>query len=409
LHPAVSKLSNGLTLIVQPTSVSDTVSIYGHIRNRAEVEEPNGKEGVALVLNELLTFGTEQHDRLRFQEALDALGAQENAGTDFNIQVLRPDFDRGAALLAENELRPALPEDALDNLKGQFSAYVAARNRSPGYLAQRALRSSLYPVGDPMIRQADAASIQGLSRGDVVDYFHRTFRPDLATIVVIGNVTVDEAKAVIARYFGSWRADGPVPEVDLPAIPPNKAAALAVPDASRVQDNVVLAQTLALSRGDPDYYALALGNAVLGGGFYATRLSIDLRKNAGLVYSVNSDLQPGRTRSAFLVRYASNAENVGKAADAVNQEIQNMQGSPVPADELLKAKAILLRQIPLGESGVDEIARSFLTDEDLGLSVDENQIAARRYMQLTAADVQEAFRRWMRPRDFVRTSQGPVP
>ncbi len=65
-----------------------------------------------------------------------------------------------------------------------------------------------------------------------------------------------------------------------------------MPDASRVQDRVVLAQNLALTRTDPDYYALELGNAVLGGSFYSSRLSIDLRKDAGLVYSVESICRP---------------------------------------------------------------------------------------------------------------------
>ena len=320
LRPAVSKLPNGVTLIVQPTKVSDTVSILGHIRNRPEVEEPVGKEGVSLVLSELLPFGTEAHDRIAYQQALDAIGAEENAGTGFSVKVLRRDFARGAALLAENELHPLLPEEALQNLKGQLGSYIATRNRSPAYLTQRALRRGLYPAGDPMLRQAEGTTIRGLTRDDVLSYYRLAYRPDLTTIVVIGNVTVDEARTVIMRYFGGWRALGPAPQVDLPAIPPNQATALAVPDASRIQDNVVLAQTLALPRANPDYYALALGNAVLGGGFYATRLSIDLRKNAGLVYSVNSNIQSGRTRSVFLVHYASDSQNVAKAADAVARE-----------------------------------------------------------------------------------------
>ena len=409
LRPSVSRLPNGLTVIVQPTTVSDTVSIYGHIRNRAEVEEPVGKEGVSLVLDQLLSFGTEVHDRIAFQQALDAIGAEENAGTDFNIKVLRRDFDQGAALLAENELRPALPEEALQNLKGQLAPYIAARNRSPGYLTQHALRSGLYPANDPLLRQANAVTVSGLSRQDVLSYYKLAYRPDLATIVVIGNVTVDEAKSVIARHFGNWRAAGPAPNVDPAPVPPNSANAFAIPDASRVQDNVTLAQTLAMPRSHPDYYALRLGNAVLGGGFYATRLSIDLRKNAGLVYSVNSDLQPGRMRSAFLVRYASDPQNVVKAEDAVAKEVADMQATAVSAAELQKAKALLLRQMPLNESGVEEIAQEWIRDQDLGLPIDESQIAATRYLALSPVDVQNAFRKWMRPADFVRASQGPAP
>ncbi len=409
VHPVVSRLPNGLTLIVQPTRVSDTVSIFGHVRNRPEMEEPAGKEGVSLVLEELLSYGTRQHDRVAFQQALDAIGAEESVGADFRIKSLAPNFARAAALLAENQLHPALPPEAFSNIRAQFSAYIAARNRSPAYLAQRGLRASLYPAGDPMLRQASEASLTGLSLDDVAAYHAKVYRPDLTTIVVIGNVTPAQARAVIAREFGGWRAEGAPPAVDLPVIPPNRSAALAVPDTSRVQDNVVLAQTLAVPRADPDYYPLALGNAVLGGGFYATRLSIDLRKNAGLVYSVSSDMQPGRSRSAYLVRYASDPQNVGKAADAVQREIADMQQMPPTAGELLKAKALLIRQMPLHESGTDEIAQALLARVDLGLPLDEPQAAASRYIALTPVEVQAAFRKWMRPGDLVRTSQGPVP
>ena len=87
----------------------------------------------------------------------------------------------------------------------------------------------------------------------------------------------------------------------------------------------MLAQNLALTRADPDYYPLQLGNAVLGGSFYSTRLSIDLRKNSGLVYSVDSVLQAGRTRGVYLVEYASDPQNVVKAADMVAREVTAMQ------------------------------------------------------------------------------------
>ena len=409
LHPAVSKLSNGITLIVLQTDVSDTISIFGHIRNRPEVAEAIGKEGAALVLEELLSFGTQKYDRVSFQKALDAIGAQERAGTDFSIKVLRPDFARAAELLAENEIEPALPQAALDSLKDQLGRYVAARNRSPSYLAQRSLRTGLYPPGDPMLRQADGQSIASLTRTDIVAYHRYAFRPDLATIAVAGNIAPQAAKAVIEKAFGRWQAAGPPPDIDLPLIPANKAVTLAVPDLSRVQDDVVLAQTLMLSRAHPDYDALQLGNAMLGGGFYASRLSIDLRKNAGLVYSVNSGLQAGRTRSAFLVRYASDPQNVAKAADAVMREIKDMQSTPVGLAELQKAKALLLRQIPLNESGVDNIAQELLGNADLGVPLDQQRISAQRYIDLTPQNVQVAFQNWMRPGDLVRTSQGPAP
>src|SRR5207248_1795047 len=236
-------------LIVQSEDVSDTVSVYGHIRNRPETEELEGAEGVAQVLEPLLTHGSEHLDRVAFQQALDAIGAREHAGTDFSVQALAEHFERAVELLADNELHPALPQAAMEIIRGQVAQGVAARNASPGFLTQRSLRAALYPPDDPSLRMATPETVYALT----------------------------------------------------PA-------------------------------------------AVRGGSFYATRLSIDLRKNSGLVYSVQSLLQAGRTRSVYLVEYASDPQNVAKAADMVAREVTAMQESPVGADELTRVKACLLRQ-----------------------------------------------------------------
>ncbi|HEY0766600.1 MAG TPA: pitrilysin family protein [Steroidobacteraceae bacterium] len=409
LHPIVSTLPNGLTLIVQTEDVSDTVGVYGHIRNRPETQEPKGQEGVAQVLERLQTYGSERLDRVAFQQALDAIGAREHAGTDFSVQALAEHFERAVELLADNELHPALPNAAMEVIRGQVALGVAARNASPGFLTQRSLRAALFPPDDPSLRMATPETVQALTPAAVRSYYTSVFRPDLTTIVVIGKVTSAAARAAIDRYFGAWSASGPAPVIDLPPAPPNGPGTVAVPDASRVQDRVVLAQNLALTRSDPDYYALQLGNAVLGGSFYSTRLSIDLRKNSGLVYSVQSVLQAGRTRSVYLVEYASDPQNVARAANMVAREVTAMQGAPAGADELTRVKACLLRQLPLSEAGVEQIARGLLARSDLGLALDEPTTAAQRYIALDAAAIQSAFRKWLRPQDLVRVSEGPTP
>ena len=409
LQPLVSRLPNGLTLIVQTEDVSDTVSVYGRIRNRPEMQEPHGQEGVAALLDRLLTYGSERLDRVAFQQALDAIGAKEKAGTDFSVQVLSDYFERAVELLADNELHPALPDAALTVIRGQMVQGVASRNASPGFLTQHSLRTGLFPADDPSLRMSTPESVRSLTGPAVRAYYGRVFRPDLATIVVIGKVTPEAARAAIEKYFGPWSATGPAPAIDLPPAPNNPAATIAVPDASRVQDRVVLAQTLALTRADADYYPLQLGNAVLGGSFYATRLTIDMRRNAGLVYSVDSVLQAGRTRSVYLVQFASDPQNVVKAANMVAKEISTMQEAAVGADELTRVKACLVRQLPLSESGISEIAQGILGRSDLGLPLDEPTHAAQRYIELDGAAVQGAFRKWLRPQDFVRVSEGPPP
>jgi zinc protease len=408
-HPVVSHLANGLTLVVQPEDVSDTVSVIGHIRNRPEVQAPNGQEGISNLLGELLSYGSQHLDRLAYERALDAVGAEAHAGTDFSAETLTSGFERSVELLADNELHPALPQQALEIMRPQFAQIVTARNRSPGYLLQRSVRGALFPATDPSLRETTAGSIQGINIDQVRAFHAATFRPDLTTIVVIGKVTPEKARATIEKYFGAWGATGPKPNTDLPAVPANGTATIAVPDATRVQDNVVLAENLALTRSNPDYYALELGSAVLGGGFYSSRLSIHLRKEAGLVYSVGSNLQIGRTRGTYLIDFASDPQNVTKAAAMAVKDVRGLQEQPPGAEELLRTKALMLRQIPLSEASINEIARGIISRDDLDLPLDEPTIAARRYIALTPQDVQNAFRKWIRPTDFVRVSQGPTP
>jgi len=294
-------------------------------------------------------------------------------------------------------------------LRGQVSQVVGARNSSPSHLAQHALRESLFPKDDPSLREATPQSVRALGMEQVRAYYHDTFRPDLATIVVIGNITPPQAQVTIDRYFGGWSAAGATPQIDLPSVPPNRAALIAVPDDSRIQDQVVLAQNLDLTRSDPDYYALSLGSAVLGGGFYSTRFSIDLRKNAGLVYSVDSQLQVGRSRGVYLINYACDPQNVTRAQEIVVRDLKAMQTQTVGEEELQRVKALLLRRIPLGEASIDDIALGFIHRRDLNLPLDEPISAARRYIALQPLEVQAAFGKWLRPDDLVRVTQGPAP
>ncbi|HEX9159907.1 MAG TPA: pitrilysin family protein [Rhizomicrobium sp.] len=409
LNPVVSTLPNGVTLIVQPETVSDTITVYGHIRNRAETETPKGQEGVADVLHQLFSYGTETLDRVAFEQALDEAGAQEVAGPDFSVQALASNFDRATQLLADNQLHPRLPAEAFAVVRERAAQVAAATLKSPAHLTLVGLRQKLFGKDDPSTREATPETVRALTLDEVRAYFKNVYRPDMATIIVIGKVDPAEARAMIEKYFGQWTASGAKPETDLPVVPENGAATLAVPDASRVQDQVYLAQNVPLTRTDPDYYPLALGDAVLAGGFYASRLSIDLRKTSGLVYSVNSQLEAGRTRSAFLIDYACDPDKVGRAAQIAATDVKKMQDAPVPPAELDRAKAILIREMPLEEASVNEIASAFALRRDLGLPLNEPTIAAERYVALSAADVQAAFRKWMRPADFVRASQGPTP
>lgn len=409
LSPFSTNLPNGLRLIVQPQTVSGTVSVYGRVKNNAKVQMPAGKDGVDRALDELFSYGTKSLDRLAFQKALDDIGANESAGTEFSLQVLPEHFDRGVQLLADNELSPALPESDFKTIQPQLAASVAGELQSPDHITSHTLTMALFPKGDPSQRETTPDSMNALTIDDVQNYYHAAFRPDLTTIVVIGNVTVENAVAVIQKYFGDWQAAGEKPNTLFPAVPTNSVSVTHVPDSSRVQDKVTLGETLQITRTNADYYALQLGNHVLGGGFYATRLYRDLREKNGLVYFVSSTFNIGLTRGIYQVSYACDPPNVSKARAMILADLKDMQTKKVTSQELHQAKLMLLRDIPLSEDSVDGIAGGWLSRSELNLPLDEPVQAGKIYLKLGARDVRKAFVKWLRPDGLVQVTQGPVP
>lgn len=403
------ELPNGIRLIVRTDHTSPTVTVVGQIKHNSKLQTPKGEDGVSDVLDDLYSYGTTTLDRIAFQKALDDIAASESAGYEFSLSVLKQYFSRGVQLLADNELHPALPAQAFAITKMQTARFVAGNLQSPGYRTSRALAKALLPATDPELRQTTPETVSRLTLDEVKQYHAKTVRPDLTTIVVIGDVTPDEAKAVIEKWFGNWKAAGPRPPTTLPPVPLNKTSATNVPDPERVQDAVVLAEQLKLNRFSPDYYPLQLGTHVLGGGFYATRLYHDLRQTSGLVYFVGVSLNTSKTRASYSIDYGCNPDNVSKARALIERDLEQMRTQDVSPAELHQAKALLLRQIPLGEASETAVAEGILGRAMIGLPLDEPIIAARKYNVLTANQVRQAFDRDIRPADLVQVVRGPAP
>jgi zinc protease len=409
IEPSDATLPNGIRLIVRTDTTSPTVTVLGDVKHEADLQTPAGQEGVADVLDGLYSYGTETLGRLEFQKALDDIAANETAGSHFSLSVLKEKFSRGVQLLADNELHPALPAEAFAVTKEQTAQFIAGNLQSPGYRTSRATDLALLPAGDPSLREATPATVSKLTLDEVKQYHAATIRPDLTTIVVIGDVTPEDAKAVIERWFGDWKAAGPKPDTTLPPVPLNKPSAINVADAEQVQDSVELAEQLKLNRFDPDYYPLQLGTHVLGGGFYATRLYHDLRQIAGYVYTVDVGLSATETRATYSVSYGCDPENVSKARALIERDLNQMRKEDVSDSELHQAKALLLRQIPLSESSEESVAAGMLARAQIGLPLDEPLRAAQKYFDLNADEIKAAFARNIRTGDLVQVVRGPAP
>jgi zinc protease len=252
--------------------------------------------------------------------------------------------------------------------------------------------------------------MQGISLDEVKAYYAKTMRPDLTTIVVVGNVTPQDARASIERAFGGWHAVGPAPNVDLPPVPLNPPGDVKIPLPNINQDYVTLEELVPLPRSAPQYYPLVLGNTVLGGGSLGpeqSRLFRDIRQNAGLVYSIDSQFVSGDSRSRFSIEFACAQGNEARIESLVNDELKQLRTEPIGDFELSLMKASMVRRVTLGDASASEIGEALLNDATSGLPLDQAHIDAQHLLATDAQAIQDAFAANIRPENFVRTIEGP--
>jgi len=409
LDPTSMTLANGIRLIVQPETITKTVVVSGSIENNPAVQEPADQRGINDVTTALFPFGTTTYDRVAYQAELDKIAATVSAGTDFGVEVLSKDFDRGVQLLADDELHPAFAASSFAIVKGQYLGQMQGEVTSPDYLAEVALSNALYPPGDPYRNFATLKTAQAITLDDVKAWYAAAYRPDLTTIVVIGDTTPDAARAVIEKYFGGWTASGPKPQTEPPAVPVNATSQVVVPAQGRVQSSVELVELNDVRRTDPDWAPLQLANTALTGGFYSSILYHDLREVHGYAYSVGSSLRAGKTRSTFSISYACNPQNIVPAEQAVVADLQRVATTPLSQNDLERAKALLLGEVPIQQASYDGVSSLLLRYATQDLPLDQYQIDAQNFLSASAAQVQAAFAKWIRPSGFVRIVTGPGP
>lgn len=396
-HPSDYRLPNGIRLIVQPIDHSKAVSLFGGVRTDESLEASADKQGVGSLLDSLYAWGPRGMTRSQFEAKMDAIGAAYSVGSDFALQVLPAYFSQGVRLLSEDLLRPALPAHALASQKRLFVQELTGRLHSPLFQFERSVEAALLPEGDPSLRMPTPKSVGSITRSDVLTYAEKVMRPDETTIVVMGDVKPARVKAVIEAYLGGWQAHGPKPDLSLPAIPLSVAKQVFVRDSFRRQDEVLLAETIDSSYNDPGRYALELGNGFLGGDLFASPLYRQLRVDRGLVYHVGSSANFARSRASFQISFGAYPDKVQEAKQLALKELRLMASKPLTPQELHLAKASALRKIELTNQSLGDVAGSWLSYASEGLPLNRLYVTAHRFERLSAAEVQEAFKKYIDP------------
>jgi zinc protease len=403
-------LGNGITLIVRPAQISDSVFVYGSVHNSPPLQEPPGKEGVASVLEAMFAYGTETRDREAFVRAQDDLDSQIGGGAEFSMQTTSASFGKAVALLAENELHPRLDAATFQIAQRRVLEAVETAQNSTGAIAQISLDKKLLPAGDPTLRQATPDTVQALTLDDVRAYYASVFRPDLTTIVVAGATTPDAAQSSIGGAFGGWKSTGAPPNLELPPVPLNQPGDVRMTIPALGQDDVTLTELLSVDRSTPQFAALQLGNTILGGGSLGaeqSRLFRDIRQNAGLVYSIDSRIAGQKTRTQLSVDFASSPANHDRIEQMINAEIVRMQTEQVGDFELSLARAATARRTLVDLSSLSDIGQALLGDAQGGYPLDRDRLDAQAIIATSAQAVKEAFAALVRPAGFVKVVIGP--
>jgi zinc protease len=405
LRPTQFTLANGLRVIVQPKPDRRTFVIHGEIAS-SPAFEPQGKEGIERLASSAADYGSATYPFELRHKATDEIGAFIETGQQFSAQGETRDFERIVDILADGEEHPAFEQPWFDVERSQLANSLQSEANISGVMIDRAYDQLLLASDDPSLRRPNAATVQGLSREDVTGFTATYWRPDLATVAVVGDVSPDRVRAAFDQAFGSWQAHGPKPDVHLPAMPAASSGHDYIGTSSN-QVYIRLGQP-AISRSNPDYDAFLVLNQILGaGGAFESRLWQELRQKRGLVYSVTSSLEANTDRGDFRVELNASPQRVVEAVHFVRTELERLQNEPVSATELKEAKARLVGDALIDEASADGQAKQVLDIAVDGLPLDYYRTLNARFARITASDVERVARTYLQPNRLVEVYAGP--
>jgi zinc protease len=404
-------LPNGIVLLVAERPAVPIVAVRAFSR-AGSVLDPPDRGGLAALTGALLTRGTARRTGPELDSAIEFVGGslESSAGRDgmtVSLGVLKRDLALGLDLMAEVVLSPTFPEAEVKRKAAQTQAAIKRSEEDPGTVASRALARLVYPshpYGRPV--EGTIESVGQITRDDVVRFHREHVRPDTTIIAVVGAVTVDEARREIAARFGGWpRPDGPPAGVA-------EAAAGGPPKEERIKRDLTQATLMfgrqAIRQTDPDYFPLAVGTYVLGGGS-ASRLYGRVRDEGGLAYAVYAYTNPGRYGASLVASAATRTAEVPKVMDIMRDEMARMVREPVSERELTLAKDYLIGSFPLRLDTSGKVADFIVAVEHQGLGLDYADRYKERIARVTAADVQRVAAKFFVPDTYNRVVVGALP
>jgi zinc protease len=394
-------LANGMQLFLLEDHELPLISVSARIRT-GSAYGPADKIGLASITGSVMrTGGTISKTGDELDEELESIAASVETSIGLNagyasMSVLKKDIDTGLPILADVLMNPAFREDKIQLAKIQHRSSIARRNDNVNAIASREYFKLIYGPDSVYARHTEYATIDNISRDNLVAFHKRFYHPNNMMLAVWGDFDTKEMIKKIEEAFKGWeKADVEPP--GLPEVQYEFRPTVNVVRKDDVNQSNIFMGHIGGLMNDPDYFALILMNRILGSGF-TSRLFRNIRSREGLAYSVfgvysaNYD-HPG----VFYVGCQTKSESTVYAIRAMAEEVKKMTESEVTDEELALARESYLNSFVFNFDTKGEIVTRLMTYEYFGYPSDFLQKTKENVEKVTKADVLRVSRKHLRP------------
>jgi zinc protease len=401
LPPIVTRqLPNGLKLLIveqHELPLADFVLLVGS----GSTADPAGKTGIANLTAQMLREGTITRKSLDIADQIAFLGINLSPTSSWESSTLSlhtptAQLDSALALFADVALHPSFPANEFERIrKNRLTELLQLRDQGPAIanIAYPAIiYGSAHPYGVPLI--GTEASVKSLTTADLQSYYQSNFKPNNATLIIVGDVNPDQIEQKINGLFGSWQ-HGDVLPLHYSEPPKSGTTTIYLIDKPGAAQSSFRIGSVGVPRSTKDYFALTVMNTILGGSF-SSRLNQNLREAKGYTYGAGSRFDMRRAAGPF----TASAEIVSAKTDSAllefMKELNNIRQS-VPADELSRAKRYLQLQLPGNFETTQQIGAALVPVALYGLPLDYFNNYVQNVEGVTQADVARVAQQYINP------------
>jgi zinc protease len=409
--PVSSTLPNGLTLILSERKAVPIVAASLVFRTGSDAN-PLDKPGLANFVAAMLDEGTTTRNALQIADEVAVLGGSLGTSSSMDASTisarsLSRNFGPLLNIVSDVVLNPSFPAAEIERQRAQRLAQLVQQRENPGAVAAATTASALYgpkhPYGYPEI--GTEASVKAIAAADLQAFWKQNFVPNNAALVVAGDITMNELRALAEKAFGSWQRGTPAqPALSAPATTTAKVVIVNMPKAQQTELRVA---AIGAPRSSPDFRPLQLMNVTLGGNF-ASRINMNLREKNGYTYGASSQFTFRKAAGPFQVGSGVRTDVTGPAIAEIFNELRTMIQQPQTADELARAKDGLSSSLPgafeTNNNAVGNFANTFIYN--LGLdyySKYPEQVAA-----VTQGQTADVAKRYVSPDRMVVVAVGDI-